>query len=114
MKQLRYQVIISELTDIGESAPRLLSRKKDAESIDATNNIMGLDQYDNDILIGGREDQTLSIIRQYIKLEIQKTNYKPSGFNYKFNFKHKPKHYLKLASDKTCTIMYQLENENNP
>lgn len=64
MKQLRYQVIISELTDIGESAPRLLSRKKDAESIDATNNIMGLDWYDNDILIGGREDQTLSIIRQ--------------------------------------------------
>jgi len=50
------------LTEIGESAPRLLSRKKEAESIEATANIMGLDGFEDEMLIGGRDDQTLSFI----------------------------------------------------
>lgn len=47
---------------MGESAPRLLSRKKAAESIAATNNMMGLDWADAKILIGGSDDQTLPFI----------------------------------------------------
>lgn len=47
-----------EPTDMGESAPILLSRKKDAESIEATANITGLD-FSEDKLIGGSADQTL-------------------------------------------------------
>lgn len=45
-------------TDKGESAPGLLSRKKDAESMDATTNKIGLGCPDV-ILIGGSEDKTL-------------------------------------------------------
>lgn len=50
------------LTEIGESAPRLLSRKNEEESIDATVNIMGLDCSLDELLIGGRDDQTLPSI----------------------------------------------------
>lgn len=50
-----------KLTDIGESAPRLLSRKNEAESIDATVNIMGL-LLSEEVLIGGSDDQTLPFI----------------------------------------------------
>ena len=50
------------LTEIGESAPRLLSRKNEAESIDATVNKMGLDCCKDEMLIGGRDDQTLPSI----------------------------------------------------
>jgi hypothetical protein len=32
-----------ELTEIGDSAPKFLSRKNEAESIDATVNIIGLE-----------------------------------------------------------------------
>lgn len=47
-----------QLTDIGESAPKLLSRKNEAESIDATVNITGFD-WSEDTFIGGSDDQTL-------------------------------------------------------
>jgi hypothetical protein len=46
---------------MGESAPRLLSRKNEAESIDATVSIIGLDWSDEETLIGGRDDQTLPL-----------------------------------------------------
>lgn len=48
------------LTDIGESAPRLLSRKKEAESIDAIVNMIGFDLCEDEEFIGGSADQTLS------------------------------------------------------
>ena len=44
---------------MGESAPRLLSRKKEAESIDATVNIMDFDFSEKEVSIGGSADQTL-------------------------------------------------------
>jgi hypothetical protein len=50
------------LTEIGESAPRLMSRKKEKESIEATVNIMGLGGFLDEMLTGGRDDQTLSSI----------------------------------------------------
>lgn len=58
----------NKLTDIGESAPRFLSRKKDAESIDATASIIGLDCSDDEIFIGGSDDQTLPFIMKMPKL----------------------------------------------
>lgn len=57
-------------TDIGESAPRLLSRKNEAESIDATVNIMGF-PWSEEVLIGGSDDQTLPFI-----ITIQKLKFK--------------------------------------
>lgn len=51
-----------ELTDIGESAPRLLSRKNEAESIDATVNMTGFDWSEEETFIGGSDDQTLPFI----------------------------------------------------
>lgn len=40
----------------------LLSRKKEAESMETSDSIMGLDWYDNEVLIGGSDDQTLPFI----------------------------------------------------
>jgi len=56
------------LTEIGESAPRLLSRKNEAESMEATVNKMGLDCCKEEVLIGGRDDQTLPSIRNIHKI----------------------------------------------
>lgn len=50
-----------QLTDIGESAPRLLSRKKEAASIEATVNIIGFAFFDDETIIGGNADQTLQV-----------------------------------------------------
>lgn len=50
-----------QLTDIGESAPILLSRKKEAVSIEATINITGFAFSDDEMAIGGSADQTLSL-----------------------------------------------------
>lgn len=50
-----------ELTDMGDSAPRLLSRNNEAESIEATAKITGLGDSDDETLIGGRDDQTLPL-----------------------------------------------------
>lgn len=47
-----------KLTDMDESAPRLWSRKKEAESRDAIAKTIGLVGLD-DMFIGGREDHTL-------------------------------------------------------
>lgn len=49
-----------DLTDIGESAPKLLSRKNDAESMEAKVSTIGLRLLEEETLIGGSEDQTLS------------------------------------------------------
>lgn len=57
-----------KLTDIGESAPRLLSRKNDAASIEATVSIMGLDWFEDELLIGGTADQTLPFIIRMNKI----------------------------------------------
>lgn len=57
----------NKLTDIGESAPRFLSRKKDTESNDAAS-IIGLDCSDDEIFIGGSDDQTLPFIMKMPKL----------------------------------------------
>lgn len=54
--------LVLALTEIGESAPRFLSRKNEAESIDATVNIRGLEGFEDEMLIGGRDDQTLPSI----------------------------------------------------
>lgn len=53
------------LTDIGDSAPRLLSRKNDAESIDVIVNIIGFAFGEDKILIGGSADQTLPFKLRY-------------------------------------------------
>lgn len=53
----------SKLTDIGESAPMLLSRKNEAESIDATVKITGFPWSDDEVLIGWSADQTLPFIK---------------------------------------------------
>jgi hypothetical protein len=55
---------------MGESAPMLLSRKNEAESIDATVSITGLDWSDEETLIGGRDDQTLPFTIEKQKLTI--------------------------------------------
>ena len=57
-----------ELTDIGESAPRLLSRKNDAASIEATVSIMGLGWFEDELLIGGSADQTLPFMIKMNKI----------------------------------------------
>lgn len=44
---------------MGESAPMLLSRKKEAESMEATVRMTGLDWSEEEVLIGGSDDQTL-------------------------------------------------------
>lgn len=56
-----------KLTERGDSAPRFLSRKNDAESMDAMASIIGFDWLAFETLIGGSEDQTLyfEISRQY-------------------------------------------------
>lgn len=51
-----------KLTDIGDSAPRLLSRKNEAESIDATVKIIGFELSEDEILIGRSDDHTLPFI----------------------------------------------------
>lgn len=48
-----------ELTDKGESAPILWSRKNDAESMDVIANMRGFVDLESVIFIDGREDQTL-------------------------------------------------------
>lgn len=48
-----------DLTDIGDSAPKFLSRKNEAESIDATVNIIGLDWFEDESLIGGRDRKSV-------------------------------------------------------
>lgn len=53
------------LTDIGDSAPRLLSRKNDAESIDVIVNKIGFAFGEDKILIGGSADQTLPFKLRY-------------------------------------------------
>lgn len=53
---------ICELTDKEDSAPRLLSRKNEAESIDATVNIIGFLLPEDEIFSAGRADQTLPFI----------------------------------------------------
>lgn len=60
-----------ELTEIGDSAPKFLSRKNEAESIDATVNIIGLEWFVDELLIGGSDDQTLPFIRGTIKIAEQ-------------------------------------------
>lgn len=50
-----------QLTDIGESAPMLTSRKKEAASIEATVNIIGFAFFDDEVFIGGSADQTLQL-----------------------------------------------------
>lgn len=57
-----------ELTDIGESAPRLLSLKNDAASIEATVSIMGLRCFEDELLIGGSADQTLPFMIKMNKI----------------------------------------------
>lgn len=46
---------------MGESAPRLRSRKNDAESRDAMAITTGLSGFINEALIGGSEDHTLPL-----------------------------------------------------
>lgn len=48
-----------KLTEIEDSAPRLRSRKRDAESWDATTIIIGLRGSLEETFIGGKEDHTL-------------------------------------------------------
>lgn len=54
---------------MGESAPRLLSRKNEAASIVATANITGLGLPDDETLIGGSDDQTLPFITKIAKIK---------------------------------------------
>ena len=57
-----------ELTDKGESAPRLLSRKNEAESIDDTANTIGFSLLEAETFVVGRADQTLPFIfKLYVK-----------------------------------------------
>lgn len=49
----------NKLTDNGESAPILLSRKNDAESIEAITNKIGFGGFTDETFIGGSDDQTL-------------------------------------------------------
>lgn len=56
-----------DLTDIGESAPKLLSRKNDAESMDATVSTIGLRLLEDETSIGGSEDQTLYFITKILE-----------------------------------------------
>lgn len=56
---------IDVLTDIGDSAPRLLSRKNDAVSMDVMVNKIGFAFGEDEILIGGSADQTLPFKLRY-------------------------------------------------
>lgn len=60
-----------QLTDIGDSAPRFLSRKKEAESMDVITKTIGFGLGEEDKLIGGSADQTLPF-----KLNIQRSKAK--------------------------------------
>lgn len=78
---------IKKHTDIGESAPRLRSRKKEAESSDATAKIIGLVGTD-DMFIGGSEDHTLPFTHGNQKKEIKSQRSLSFIFRYLINAAH--------------------------
>lgn len=67
-------IIKLELTDKGESAPRPLSRKKEAESIVAIASIVGLAISEDDSMMGGRDDQTLPFISTNRNIRLTRKN----------------------------------------